>query len=318
MRVGIFGSGFGLYCYLPAITVGCRQQVLLPERYQQRMHQRADVRDLMDLVEWAPSDEVLLERAEMIVISQRPSDQVAQVRRCIRQKNIGGLILEKPLAPDPIQATQLLGEIERSGKRFCIGYLFRHTEWGKALRARAHNVHEIRIEWSFRAHHYAVDARNWKRQVSSGGGALRFYGIHLIALLAELGYNQIITSSVFARTVDEAEKWNAVIAGDGLPKCYINLNTNCDRNSFKVSAGHATGAEVLSFRLSDPFDSPEKSNTFDDRVAVLTQHCREFFRGQSTPGGNYTASTELWHRIEAKTQVDHGWMGSASERTSGS
>ena len=61
MRVAILGSGFGLYGYLPAIAVGCRQHVVLPERYRERMRLRADVGDLTDSVEWAASDDAMLE-----------------------------------------------------------------------------------------------------------------------------------------------------------------------------------------------------------------------------------------------------------------
>jgi len=175
MKVAILGSGFGLYCYLPAIAVGCRQRVLLPERYRERLRRRADVGDLSESVEWARSDESMLQRAEGVVISQRPADQVDRVHDCLRRDNVGRLILEKPLAPDPAQASRLLEEIEYSQKRFCIGYIFRYTEWGRTLLTYGRSVQgSIHMDCHFRAHHYAVDAKNWKRLVSSGGGALRF------------------------------------------------------------------------------------------------------------------------------------------------
>jgi len=39
-----------------------------------------------------------------------------------------------------------------------------------------------------KADHFKNNKDNWKRDHKQGGGPLRFYGIHLIAVLAELGY----------------------------------------------------------------------------------------------------------------------------------
>jgi hypothetical protein len=305
MRVAILGSGFGLYGYLPAIAVGCRQHVVLPERYRERMRLRADVGDLTDSVEWAASDDAMLERAEALVISQRPADQVDRVRDCLCRQSIAGLILEKPLAPDPAQAIRLLEEIEGSRKRFCIGYVFRYTEWGGTLLSLARNLTgNIHIDWYFRAHHYAVGAKNWKRRMSTGGGALRFYGIQLIALLAEVGYNQTVSSCIGAEAPDEAETWRAVITGTGLPECHINVDTNSADKLFRVGMEHAPGGKRLSFMLLDPFDTAEAEGRFDARVAMLTEHCQSFFQKRSTTGDSYARSITLWHEIEAKTRLE--------------
>lgn len=305
MRVAILGSGFGLYCYLPAIAIGCRQHVLLPERYRERLRLRADVGCLSELVEWAPSDQSMLERAEAVVISQRPADQVNRVNDCLRRDNIGRLILEKPLASDPARASHLLEEIESSCKPFCIGYIFRYTEWGKALLMHAHNVSgSISIDWHFRAHHYAVDADNWKRRVSCGGGALRFYGIHLIALLAEAGYEKVVSSCIGAKAPDEAQTWQAVIVGTGLPDCHIKVDTNHNGKLFRVSAERAPRDRKLNITLSDPLETAAVDGKFDQRVAILTQLCRDFFQDQLRSGDSYWTAIRLWRDIEAKTRLE--------------
>jgi predicted dehydrogenase len=298
MRVAILGSGFGLYCYLPAIMIGCRHQVVLPDRYRDRLRMRADVGRLSESVEWAGSDEAMLERADAVVISQRPADQVDRVRGCLRRSNIGSLILEKPLAPDPATALRLLEEIKRARKRFCIGYIFRYTEWGSALLTHARGTPGIiHISWHFRAHHYAVEARNWKRLVSSGGGAIRFFGIHLVALLAEMGYDRAVASCIGAEAVDEARTWRAIVAGAGLPDCHIDVDTNSDVKSFTVGDEHAT----LNFVRSDPLETVEDSNGFDYRVPTLMKLCRDFLESESPPSDFYRSSIELWRDIESKT-----------------
>ena len=316
MTVGIIGSGFGLYAYFPAIAIGCRQQILLPQRYRERLRSRADVGDLADLVEWVASDDAVLDGADTIVISQRPADQVDRVHDCLQRNNIAALMLEKPLAPNPEKASLLLATLEHSGKRFCIGYVFRYTEWGRVLLALAQNLKDpIHIDWYFRAHHYAVGAENWKRRVSTGGGALRFYGIHLIALLAEAGYDQVVSSYVGTQAPDEAESWHAVIAGTDLPDCHISVDTNHDAKSFRISAGQTPDGEKLSFTQSDPFNAAGVSGKFDDRVTLLTEYCRDFFQHRLMLGNSYERAIKLWDKIEAKTRVEPS-LASLGERIS--
>jgi predicted dehydrogenase len=305
MKVAILGSGFGLYCYLPAILIGCGQQVTLPDRYRDRLRMRADVGHLFQSVEWAASDDSMLDSADAVVISQRPADQVERAPDCLRRTNIQSLILEKPIAPDPGQAIRLLDQIERSGKRFCIGYTFKYTEWGRALLDCVRDlISPVTIRWSFRAHHYATSAHNWKRSVSNGGGAVRFYGIHLIALLAEAGYDRVIMSMVKAEKRGEAETWYAVLHGTDLPECHLEVDTNCANENFFILARHASTNVPFTFVLREPFALHHVSNDFDHRVSFITMLCSELFSRDRPCSSHYRKSIELWSKVEADSKVE--------------
>jgi predicted dehydrogenase len=302
-RVAILGSGFGLYGYLPAVMNGCGKQVILPERYRQRLESRADVKHLVDRVEWVPDELSALDRADAVVMSQRPEDQMARVRDCLDRENIKGILLEKPLAPNPLQAQRVLRQLDDSNKRLRIGYTFRYTNWGCDLlnwkNARtADGI--LRVSWSFGASHYASDSRVWKRYSSAGGGALRFYGIHLIALLAEIGYDEAVMSVIAADLPDEAEKWRAVIVGAGLPDCHLHLDSRAAVDRFLVCSEGKGGAN-LCVQLTDPFEQSLKNGVLDRRIDVLTQLCQDLFSGGELSYPWYSGSVALWGNVEERT-----------------
>jgi len=302
-RIAILGSGFGLYGYLPAVLTGCGKQVILPERYRQRLDSRADVGHLVDRIEWAPDELSALDRADAVVMSQRPVDQMARVIHCLDRRNIAAMLLEKPLAPDPLRARRMLQELDDSNKRFRIGYTFRYTNWGRDLLSwkDARGADGIlRVSWSFCASHYASDSRVWKRYSSAGGGALRFYGIHLIALLAEMGYDEAVMSVIATDLPDEAENWRAVIVGTGLPDCHLRLESRAAADRFSVH-DEGGGWPDLRVELTDPFAQSIANDMLDRRIDVLTQLCQDFFSGGEVSCPWYSRSVALWGKVEERT-----------------
>jgi predicted dehydrogenase len=134
VKFAIFGSGFGLYGYLPALIVGCNQAVCLPERYRSRLFSRVDVRRFDGEIDWRRDDVTALEEAEGVIVSQRPADQAALIGICVATPKVRALLLEKPLASSPQQAAEVLDLLESSGKTYRIGYNFRFTPWAESLK----------------------------------------------------------------------------------------------------------------------------------------------------------------------------------------
>jgi predicted dehydrogenase len=296
--VSIFGSGFGLYGYLPAIIDGCGERVVLPERYRRKLLSRRDVGRFADMVEWVRDEAEALDRGDALIVTQRPSDQVRWVDDCLRRESIARLLLEKPLAPDPEAARLLLDRLERHRKRLRVGYIFRYLPWGRSLlaqRARGDLSAPIDIRWLFRAHHYAVDLDNWKRRVSMGGGAQRFFGIQLIALLAELGYSDVLRSATAAAQPDEAERWTATFAGSGLPDANIVLDSNSAVAQFSVRSS----TRVV--EIADPFAELASMGEIDRRVELLTELCRDFLSQAVGHPEWYRRSIDLWSAAERIT-----------------
>ncbi|MBC7578498.1 MAG: Gfo/Idh/MocA family oxidoreductase [Tardiphaga sp.] len=302
MKFAIFGSGFGLYGYLPALMTGCRQTVCLPERYRTIVADRPDVGRFGDVIEWQPDDEAALNAAEAVVVSRRPADQLELIRAGAGKRNIRALLLEKPLAPSPQLAAEALDLLDSSGKTFRIGYNFRFTPWAVALKRELRTFAAtdlLNIDWQFRAHHYAHDVRNWKRTVSEGGGALRFFGIHLVGLLAEFGYDEVVRSESKAAALDECETWTAVFKGPGLPECSVRVASNAAATRFSIDrvGQHGRAEPVVS--LGDPFESSVVAGDFDRRFAILTEVCRDLIDDPATSYPWYRQSVRLWEQAES-------------------
>ena len=76
MSIGILGSGFGLYGYLPAINnlgVG----VNLLSRTQDVLESRAELRHLKANIEFCHSEQDLIQRSDKIVLARTPSSQLS-------------------------------------------------------------------------------------------------------------------------------------------------------------------------------------------------------------------------------------------------
>lgn len=308
----IFGSGFGLYGYLPALVSGCGERVILPERYRGRVGDRPELDHYATNLRWADDEFAALKCADGVVLALRPADQTVWISRCLAHSNIRYLLLEKPLAYSPEVAANVLDELVLSAKVFRVGYTFRYTSWGKKLLSTLCSTRGcglVSIRWSFLAHHFRYDLRNWKRFQRTGGGAIRFYGIHLVALMAEIGYRNVIRSRALGISLDEVEKWIATFSGPGLPECEVVVDTRSIVREFLVTqvSSFSAGLITVFANLSDPFDSEDaiyQPGRIDQRVPVLTQLCHSLREEGTNEYEWYDATIKLWSRIERETQFE--------------
>jgi predicted dehydrogenase len=309
--IAILGSGFGLYGYLPALVKGCGQRVVLSERHREPFQKRPELARFADNVQWARDEASALDCADEVVLALQPSQQSEWIPRCLARPNLARILVEKPLAPSPEAAAELLEELDRSSKVIRIGYTFRYTDWGQRLRAALKQTEEggrVLIQWSFLAHHFRHDLRNWKRFTDSGGGAVRFYGIQLMALLAELGYQVVISSHTFGESVDVIEKWTASFRGPGLPECEVAVDTRSVVEKFSASfLGSAKEPGLVFAELNDPFESganDESSEELDRRVPALSRLCRSLWEESVDEKKWYKATIDLWRSVEERTSFE--------------
>jgi hypothetical protein len=88
-------------------------------------------RVLSDQVHWVADDQTAQQQADTIIIAIPPEHQPGMAQTVLALPNINRLVLEKPLAPTPATALELLDDLEDSGKEFRIAYIFRFTDWGR-------------------------------------------------------------------------------------------------------------------------------------------------------------------------------------------
>ena len=309
MKFAILGSGFGLYGYLPALISGCNQQVYLPERYRAKLRERTDVRHFEDIVRWSSDDSAILEEVDAVVISRRPRDQEQLIRCCVEIPHIQALIMEKPLGMTPGSALAALEALEASKKSYRIAYIFRYMPWATQLRQALQSPDAsgpVRIVWRFRAHHYAHGLMNWKRHVSEGGGALRFFGIQLIGLLAEIGYRDVANAQFTSSRQNECEAWSAEFSGERLPRCQVDVETNSAEERFSIEVPESQSSSGRMVDLDDPFQQCAQIGGLDRRVAVLTELCRELIDGRDTGPAWYRRSLTLWSECERHLGQENG------------
>lgn len=300
---GIVGSGFGLYGYLPAIFNHIANNIVLPESYKEKIKVRTDLSCFLDNIKWMNSWDELFNVVDGVVIASIPMIQPTIIDTCLKFKNIQYLFVEKPLAHD-IQTSKLVLQILLQSKiKFRIGYTFLYTVWYQKL---IENLEEIRssdkllITWKFNAHHFIKNLDNWKRHDSSGGGVIKFYGIQVLAVLASLGYDQIISSIVYAKQPEEFEKWHASFRGTLLPDCEIQIDSHSLQNDFLIKTVSARQEKVY-FNLSDPFelDVSLKNNPIHDRrIISLTKLCQSILTEDTSIYELYRKVLMLWEKIE--------------------
>lgn len=295
-KVAIFGRGFGLYGYLPALSQIQDTKIILPSTYQEILKSRNDICEFYNIIKWEDSEEVILETCDCVVIALPPKQQNFFVKKCFEHNNIKHIFLEKPLSFSPNSAKKLLSALKFCGKKFHIGYNFRYTNWGKDLLNNPQNLKNI--SWNFCANHYQKNLKTWKRKHNLGGGALRFYGIHLIALLAEIGYSKTSFSKMQSSQKNEVESWEAEFIGDNLKPCQISINSKSNKTNFIISK---IDEETIS--LNNPFQSSPVSidSSKDQRIPYLKSGILDLFNNETNNLKLYYKVNSLWQNIEQKS-----------------
>ena len=299
----IIGSGFGLYGYLPALIESLGGPVVLPRTYEEKVSARPELAKYRNAIRWVADPEAALAAASGVIVATTPSRQPELVGRCLRLPSLEFLVLEKPLAPTPAMAAGVLDSLKRSGKRFRIGYTLLHTAWAAHLRVpdTGRFDGQVGVSWTFMAHHFSNALRNWKREHDQGGGVLRFFGIHVVALMAREGYSAPAESSLIGEEVGQPEQWRAVFSGARLPDCQILVDSRSPANSFRVSLDEATGSTLV-VDLEEPFQLEEVDALgFDRRIGALKRLLDTF---RSDDAGYYVLYREvnrLWQGVEARS-----------------
>jgi predicted dehydrogenase len=292
--VTIIGSGFGLYGYLPALVEGLGEVVVLPRTLEEKIKTRPELSSALSGIRWVRDVDAAIAAAETIVIATPPKHQPDIVERCLKFPNIKKFVLEKPLAPIPERAIALLAQLDEAGKGYVIGYSFMHLKWQKKLLWTKVEESAMQIDWSFMANHFSNDLHNWKRRHSEGGGVLRFFGIHMLAMLASLGYNEVRESQLEGIAPDEPERWSATFAGQGLPKCQVRINSRSLDNTFQILSGE----KIPMVSLEGPFSLEASTGDADPRVSVLAKILKSPPTTNLSLTDVYRKTNDLWLQTE--------------------
>lgn len=294
----IIGSGFGLYGYLPAIIAGNNSKIFLPERIKSKMLERSELKSFCPIIHWTDDYTSAFNDVTCVAISVPPEYQYEYLQQIVTYSNIKSLILEKPMAINPAKSFELLSILEETGKNYLVNYSFWYTQWASDISSQSlAKFEKLEINWSFMAHHFRNDKESWKRYHSQGGGPIRFYGIHLIALLAKSAYSNVLNSNVYPDNSDSIEKWTATFYGDQMPDCHVMVNSKSKMSEFSI-VGFIGKDKYDIVNLEEPFalesfpDQDSRSSVIQKVVSSLTDPARLSIESL------YKTVVELWECVE--------------------
>ena len=297
----IAGSGFGLYGYLPALTRHLGKNVVLPSSYREKVESRPELADCLSRITWARDKAQALAQATAVVIALPPSQQAETAATCARLANVETVVLEKPVAETPAKAALVHEQLRSAGKRTVVNYSFLYLPWfdqlSGAFRAGTRRG-PLGIEWKFKAHHFQNHIDNWKRAPLAGGGPVRFYGIHIIAVLADLGYDSVASSTLSASGGETESVWRAGFTKKGAAPAEVLVDSNASDGGFTITGDGET------VRLSDPFDDPRANSggSREDRRVPVIVRMLQSDRHAGDEGKLYPAVISLWEAVEGATR----------------
>jgi len=275
--IGILGSGFGLYGYLPAVIEQRIDTVSLLESAKIKLISREELKSYENQIVWFESRDQMLEICDAVILSLPPNEQYRLVKSILKSSKykIKIIFLEKPLAPSFNEAIDLLNDLNSSSIQYRIAYTFPFCTWFHTLqnyieRNCFENFH-INIEWLFKAHFLSNQIDSWKSNDSEGGGVLNFYGIHIIAIFAYLGFNKVKESIIYRNSKCRMLVWEATYANNLGAQISILIDCQSPDSQFKIYDKRPYVNETI-VDLNTPFDDEQKMGIQDNRVSGLINY----------------------------------------------
>jgi len=187
----IYGSGFGLYGYLPSIYK-FSSKIYLNKKYKFFFNSRKELAKFETKIIWYTSVNKIIKKIDYLIIAKRPNDQSKIIKSLLNKKNkIKHFFLEKPISSTPKKSSELLKMLYIKKINYSIGFLFEYTSWFKLItntlnKKRKNNIF---IKWNIKQ--TLKSSKSWKYNYKEGGGLIRYYGIHFIKLFSDFNFNLI-------------------------------------------------------------------------------------------------------------------------------
>ena|SRR5438105_1408176 len=189
IRIGIIGSGFGLYGLLPAFHAlpNC-QVVAFCGKPSPRLINSMKTLSLEGKIECYQSWKEMLAVAPLdaIAIAVPPHAQY-QIAKMALEKNMH-IFAEKPLAAQLMHAYELAELARRQKITHTVDFLFPEIDvWQMAKKMldekKFESIRHVSVNWDFRSYDVRNKISSWKTDPRLGGGALSFYFSHVLYYL---------------------------------------------------------------------------------------------------------------------------------------
>ena len=298
MNYNIFGSGFGLYAYLPAILRNKKNKVFLPKKYLSVVIDREDLKKYLNKIIWYDKLSDVKKKIHFCIIAKRPIDQINLLKKIKEFRNLKHLYLEKPIAKNYYTSQKLLKFLKKKNINFSICYLINETPLYRKLTKITKNkrVNAINIYWSFNK---INKDKSWKLNKKEGGGILNFYGIHFIHLFSTLGFNNVLSSRILSvKGKDVCWEVN-IMKNSVLINLKIKINTT--KNLFLIDI-IKNNKKINLIKYQNPFikniNKFKKGINEDYRTKFLIKYLNN---NKKNKYNDYIKTNILWERIHKKT-----------------
>jgi len=297
----LYGNGFALDVYLPAlINLGIKNIFIKQTDISYQIKKNILEKYKEYIIDYNEEDykNTLF---DYTVFAVSPAKQYTLLLNNSLIQNTNTLILEKPLASSPNKAIEILTKLENLKINYLINYSFRYAFWFQKLSSKIYKLPkdvELFFTWKFRARHFRHNRVTWKKNHSEGGGAIRFYGIHLIAILSDMGYLNIEESNICLDLYDNLSSFSCSLEStNNLPKCKISINSKSFENEFTCYY-FKDNKKIKLLDLEAPFPYKYGVLSDDPRIDPTKRLLNE-------KQYNYNNSNviNLWKAIEDKIQV---------------
>lgn len=186
IKIGIIGSGFGLYGLLPAFNSikNCRVTCICGEKTERLIKYCKSINLDNIYTDWRE----MLDREDLdaIAVAVPPGDQY-EIAKVAIKKNLN-IFAEKPLAVNYKQAKELYNSVKKKRIINMIDYTFPEIdEWRAVKKIIDKKVYgklmHVSVNWNFQSYDIRNKISGWKTDIKEGGGALSFYFSHSLYYL---------------------------------------------------------------------------------------------------------------------------------------
>ena len=266
MNIGILGSGFGVYGYLPAVCKNLWTPIIL-EKNRYKIEARPELFQHKDRITYVDNEKTLIESSHSLIIATTHTYQT-EFLKLNNLKNINHLYLEKPISPTLKDYFELIQYLKLNKTKFSVAYLFIYSSWYLGLKKllQSEKSIDVAFNWSVKK----IES-TWKNSMIYGGGLLYFYGIHFLALL-----NNLEISMDDIEIIEDNDK--VLINVTGLQK--IKISINYAKNSYFSIKVPEKNLNKIIYENQTPFGLQNKLGTEDTRVNLIAEYLKDL---QLTP-----------------------------------
>jgi len=183
IRIGIIGSGFGLYGLLPAFrSLEECEVVAISGKKTERVRAYCESIRLKKIYkDWKVMLET--EKLDAVAIAMPPRIQY-EIAMTAMEKGLH-VFAEKPLAASTQQAQELKTRAEEKNVVTTVDFIFPEIQAWQTVKHMLEEetygrLQHMSVDWDFQSYDLRHGIVSWKTDVTEGGGALSFYFSHVL------------------------------------------------------------------------------------------------------------------------------------------